>query len=131
MIINENGFNKIQINYSEDRASDGVLIKKSSMINIRTNDVKEAVQLYRQLQEKLGIEKNNRGQGKGKNENEKKAPLCPIHKTPMQLKSNRSNGNLFYGCVHWKPHGKGCNETLPYQPEKESVEVIDVEQVPF
>lgn len=135
MVINE--YNKIQINVTEDRDPEGKLLKKSMMLNIRTNDPEEAVNLYNDLKGKL----NGNGQKKElekvpvkarSQKTEERVPVCPSHKLPMLLKENRMKGNLFWGCERWLPHNKGCNVTLPYGVVKESKEeVIELEAIPF
>lgn len=143
MTINENGYNKIQINSVLDMDANGQIIKKSLMLNIRADDVKTACKLYEDLKKKIeGEEEKPEKKAKKKNQPEseetaeKETPLCPIHQVPMLLKQNKSNGNLFYGCPHWMPNRKGCNETMPYST-KEGKEIpvdgaqIAAESIPF
>lgn len=136
MIINENGYNKVQINTTIDRAPDGTVIRRTLMINLREETVEKCFELYSALQKKLESEEKpkkkdkKKGQSNSKETAENKAPLCPIHQVPMLLKQNKNNGNLFWGCPNWQPGGKGCNETMLYLSEKESEEdMIELEEI--
>ena len=46
-----NDFNRVQVNEVVERNSNNEVIKRSLMINIRANDVKEADELYRDLKQ--------------------------------------------------------------------------------
>lgn len=119
----ENNFHKIQINCSEDRTSDGVLIKTGSLINIQTNDVEEAVQLYRQLQERLGIEKRDNTCQTNKKSQEA-LPKCPKCQSPMILRQNGQKGTFFFGCVRYPL----CRGTKPHSEDimQNNLEVVEV-----
>jgi len=111
MIINENGYNKVQINYTEDRTADGQIIKKGLMINIRNETVEEAYRLYESLRERI------EGKVKSKNKKEKKSeiPACPKCNSPMILRQNSKKGNWFHGCTAFPL----CDGTRQYKIKKE------------
>ncbi len=96
MAVN-NEFNKLQINERIDKDASGNVVKRSVMINIRSNDIAEAEGLYRQLKAKLNgniIAKNGNNEAAGNAVNGD-APVCQCGK-PMMLRKGR-NGD-FYGC---------------------------------
>jgi len=125
MNINTNGdYNRVQINFTEDRTPSGQIMKQSLMLNIREDSVQKAYQLYKELKAK--IDQNGQQTLDGAEE-ETEMPLCPDCKIPMVLKQNSKNGNRFYSCPNWRPDRNGCNQTRPYLLEKEET----VEQIPF
>lgn len=96
-----NRFHKVQINATIDKDTDDNIIKKGLMINIRSNSIQEATQLYRQLQAQLN--------GNGK---EKTAPTCECGK-PMVIRQGQ-NGR-FYGCSNYPQ----CRHTQELNPASE------------
>lgn len=114
MIINENGYNKVQINSTEDRTADGTIIKKSLMLNIREDSVEKAFVLYRKLQEKI---ENREKQPKKIVKKEKKStiPNCPKCKSPMIIRTNRKTSEAFWSC----PSFPLCNGTRPMKKKAE------------
>ena len=110
-------FNRIQINESTDKDSNGNVLRRSLMINVRADSVKEADELYRDLKQVFN------GNSVTINDNEKnngKDPICPNCGSPMIFRRGR-NGN-FYGCSRYP----ACRTTR--QPDE--VEVIEDEE-PF
>ena len=79
---NNNEFNKVQINERVEKDVNGNVLRKSLMINIRSNEVSEAANLYRQLKEKLNGENNN-------------APACECGSQMLLRQGPKSK---FYGC---------------------------------
>jgi len=77
-----NEFNKVQINETIEKDSNGKVLRKSLMINIRSNDVSEAGELYCQLKGKLNGGNNN-------------VPTCECGQ-PMVLRKGPKGD--FYGC---------------------------------
>ena len=131
MTINESTYNKIQINTTTDMDANNQIIKKSVMLNIRADDVKTAHELYEELRGMIEGGENpkkkpkEKSQPKAEEAAEKETPNCPIHQTPMLLKHNKTNGNMFYGCPHWMPNRKGCNETIPYSMDEKEISLPD------
>ncbi len=134
----ENGFNKVQINFSQDKTADGKVIKQSLMINIREDSVQKAYALYQELLRKIenGEEKPKKKIKKEKDEVEKKlegieTPTCECG-SPMILRNGKFGA--FYSCASYPL----CRLTKPFASEekKKKIEfmpdqVFDVERVPF
>jgi hypothetical protein len=127
MIVNENSYNKVQVNETIEKASDGTLIKRSLMLNIRADSVEEATELYRELKKRLNS-KVETPKKKAKKE-EAKNPVCECG-APMVLRMN-GKGEKFWGCSAFPI----CRKTKPYQEQSRSVNVpcdedlIDVERI--
>lgn len=100
--------NKIHINYSAEKASDGSTIRESIMVNIHEEDVVTAVKLYQELRERLEA-----------NPEATKAikvqpfPECPVHKVKMLLRTKRTDNSAFFGCPFYA--SKGCQQTISHQ----------------
>jgi len=116
MVIN-NDYNKIQINEVVDKDANGQIIKQSLMLNIRCDDVDEALKLYRQLKAKFFS--NPVSENPGNKNNNSKTVICECGK-PMRLISGR-NGQ-FYGCTGFPE----CRKTKELK-ETEKVPVIEVD----
>jgi len=97
--------NKIQINENIETAPDGKIIKSSILINIRTDDTREAVKLYQELKESLN---NPTGITRSKME---EAPLCEECGSPMTLRHNGKKNSYFYGCSKFP----NCRFTVPQE----------------
>ena len=78
---NNNDFNKVQINETIEKDTTGKVKRTSLMINIRSNKIDEAEELYRQLTAKL-----NQGNS---------GPSCECG-SPMVLRQGKKGA--FYGC---------------------------------
>jgi len=99
--------NRIHINFSTDKASDGTIIRSSIMVNIYEQDVENAVKLYRDLKEQLG------GFHTSTNTTEViRFPECPDHKVKMLMRTRRSDGGIFFGCPMFV--NGGCKKTVQY-----------------
>lgn len=81
-MTNNNKFNKIQINATVEKNASGNVFRKSLMINIRSNKVEEAANLYRQLKEKLNGDNNN-------------VPTCKCGNLMVLRQGTKGQ---FYGC---------------------------------
>ena len=143
MEIKTNGdFNKIQINFSQDKTADGKIIKQSIMLNIREDSVQKAYRLYQELMRKIEGDKETVEKPKKKSKKEEKAkkepegietPTCECG-NPMVLKNGKFGA--FYSCSAYPI----CRLTRPFvtPEEKKRLEsmpadqdLIDVEEVPF
>jgi len=125
MLIN-NEFNKVQVNETVDKDGNGNVIRRTLMINIRSNDVDEADRLYCQLKAKLNSKAaagdKNKNAGDYENGN---VPTCQCGR-PMVLRQGRT-GLFFYGCSGYPQ----CRLTREYNGSdgKEADEVIQDIQV--
>ena len=125
MTINENGYNKIQINGTINQAADGTIISKSIMINVREEDLNKAYSLYSELERKI-----NGGaeilEGKAVGRNILRTPMCPNCDKPMILRTSKK-GEKFFGCSAFP----ACNGTRPYEEGRKvlSEEVLEVIEV--
>ena len=131
MIINENGYNKVQINSTLDMDATGRIIKRSLMLNIREDDVNTACKLYEDLKRKIEGEEPKKRVKKEKSEKNEKIPENPICEcgAPMILRMN-GRGEKFYGCGAFPI----CRKTRPYQEVKEmpaDQDLVDVKDIPF
>ena len=99
---------KVQINETIEKDANGKVSKTSLMINIRSNQVEEAEELYRQLQAKLN--------GGGN------APTCECG-SPMVLREGKKGP--FYGCVAFPQ----CRKTKDLNGGKETE--VSVEPKPI
>lgn len=113
--------NRIHINFSSERASDGTVIRSTIMVNIHEEEISTAVALYRELRSQL---ENSSIADSNKNETKVETftewPMCPSHHVKMLLRTKRSSGDMFYGCPLYS--SSGCKTTMPYPvPPKENV----------
>lgn len=70
--------NRIHINYSTDKASDGTVIRSSIMVNIYEQDVENAVKLYQEIREQIELVEKSMG-GPAKSKEVMAFPECPDH----------------------------------------------------
>jgi len=117
-----NDYNKIQINETIDKDPNGEVIKRSLMINIRANDVKEADELYRDLKQVFNgdyikVNHNEKKNGKG--------PICERCGAPMI--SRRGKNGPFWGCITYP----GCKFTKPINEIEEIPTIETSEDIPF
>ena len=117
-----NDYNKIQINETIDKDPNGEVIKRSLMINIRANDVKEADELYRDLKQvfngdSVKVNHNEKKNGKG--------PICERCGAPMI--SRRGKNGPFWGCITYP----GCKFTKPIDEIEEIPTIETPEDIPF
>lgn len=131
MEIKTNGdFNRVQINFSEDRTADGTVIKQSLMLNIREDSVQKAYALYAELKRKIeGKEEQPKKKFKQEKKEEKtEIPNCPKCKTPMIIRTNGKTGEPFWSCPQWPM----CNGTRPMKkkvdwiPADQDLAVVDI-----
>jgi len=107
MTINENSYNRVQINYTIRRNANDELIEKNTMINIRDDDPTEAMKLYKDLKSQLNgdlkasnAENANPADGKEANslfsEDDQSCPECGA-----ELKLRQGKNGSFYGCTNY------------------------------
>lgn len=123
MVIN-NEFNKIQINETLDRDSNGNTLRRSMMINIRANSVEEADKLYRQLKAKLNSKAVDRKDGENRpagNTGNGKTTICQCGKA-MILKQGRRGP--FYSCSGYPQ----CRITKDWSDGSDEV-VVNVDEI--
>jgi len=133
----ENGYNKIQINFTQDKTADGKIIKEGIMINIREDSVQKAYTLYQDLLQKIKgrtgkpkkVEKEKDEKVKDEVKKEPEGIEMPICKcgSPMILRNGKWGS--FYSCSTYPL----CRLTKPY-PEKKVEEIPcdqDLIDVPF
>lgn len=102
--------NRIHINYSTDKASDGTVIRSSIMVNIYEQDVENAVKLYREIKEQIELVEKSGNQQVPK---EVMAfPECPDHRVKMLMRTRRQDGGIFFGCPMYG--NSGCSKTVQY-----------------
>jgi len=141
MKLETNGdFNRVQINYSQDQAFDGRVIKQSIMLNIREDSVQKAYRLYQELMRKIEGGKETVEKPKKKSKKEEKAkkepegietPTCECG-NPMVLKNGKWGS--FWSCSTYPL----CRLTKPFvtPEEKKRLESVPadqdlMEEVPF
>jgi len=122
MVIN-NDFNKVQVNRTLDRDAQGNVIRQSLMVNIRTDNVKEAVTLYQELKDRLNG--NVASAQITNNKTNESIPLCKNCGKQMIIRKNKK-GESFWGCSGYP----NCKFTLPYNVNANKQE-IQVEEIPF
>lgn len=137
-------YNKIQINYSQDKTADGKTIKQSLMLNIRAEEVGEAFTLYQELMNKIDGKDNpakeinqdkedgpKRKTGKESAKKESsgvKTPTCECG-APMILRNGKWGS--FWSCSSYPI----CRLTKKFQ-DKKALEMpcdqdIDMESMAF
>ena len=122
MNLSTNEWNKVQINFSEDRTASGEIIRQSTLLNIRTNTVREALQLYKELKAKIEG-KEEKPKRKIEEVKESKVPECPRCGSLMILRRNSKKGNWFYGCTAFPL----CDGTRQQKVKKEVEDLIIIE----
>lgn len=110
---------KIHINYSVDKGSDGTIIRSSMLINIKERDVSSAVALFEDLQRQLEgrieeLAPKDNGENTYQQDDKKSStiPSCPQHDIKMLLRSRRDTGALFFSCPRYEQ--EGCRKTAQY-----------------
>jgi len=132
MEIKTNGdFNKIQINFSQDKTADGKIIKEGILVSIREDSVKDAFELYKELIGKLeGKEEKPKKKIKKDKAEEKpegvETPTCDCG-SPMILRDGKWGS--FWSCSTYPL----CRLTKPYQDKKAEKVPCDEDlvEVPF
>jgi len=129
---------KVQLSFNCRTTGERVL-ERSTLVNIRTDSVDEATELYRELMAKLGKDaiiseheqlpqiptrvpvrlpepgfRNEPVRVNQSNDSEQ-PPLCPRCEIPMTLRVVKKPGKYlntrFYGCRNWARNG--CLERIP------------------
>jgi len=130
MEIKTNGdFNKIQINFSQDKTADGKIIKEGILVSIREDSVKDAFELYKELIGKLeGKEEKPKKKSKKDKTEEKpegvETPTCDCGNL-MILKNGKWGS--FWSCSSYPL----CRLTKPYQKAEKVPCDEDLVEVPF
>lgn len=118
---------KLQINQSVDSDSNGNIVRRSLMVNIRCDDVDEAYTLYQQLKAKLNSKQVDRKNDQNKpsgNVVNNNAPICQCG-LPMVLRQGRT-GRFFYGCSDYP----SCRMTRDFGgPDEVDVDEANVEYI--
>jgi len=131
-------FNKIQINYSQDKTADNKIIKQGILVSIREDSVEKAYRLFQDLMRKIegkSEEKPKKRIKKEKEESNRKpegieTPTCECGH-PMILKSGRWGS--FWSCSTYPL----CRLTKPFvsEEEKKRLESVPCDQdlidIPF
>jgi ssDNA-binding Zn-finger/Zn-ribbon topoisomerase 1 len=94
-------YNKVQINYTTRKDSDDNVVDRNVMINIRTDSVDEAYQLYSSLRQKLNgqLDTDSAEQIKTSNQPESKK-ICPECGRNL-VRRKAKNGDVFLGCQNY------------------------------
>lgn len=127
MEIKTNGdYNRVQINFSQDKAADGQVIRQSVMVNVREDSVQRAYELYRELLQKIEGETEKSRKKDGKKKEDIGNPTCKCG-NPMILRNGKSG--MFYGCSAYPI----CRGTRPYKAQAElpADEDLVVADLPF
>ncbi|OGZ66457.1 MAG: hypothetical protein A3C50_00135 [Candidatus Staskawiczbacteria bacterium RIFCSPHIGHO2_02_FULL_43_16] len=103
--------NRVHVNYSVDRASDGTIIRSSIMVNLYEESVEGAVKLYREIKEQIEVVEKSMG-GQVNPKEVMAFPECPDHKVKMLMRTRRADAGIFFGCPHFG--SSGCSKTLQY-----------------
>jgi len=117
--------NKIQINRTLDKDIQGNVIRQSLMVNIRTDNVEEAINLYKELKDRLN---GNITSTKTTNEETNgNIPICSTCGKQMILRKNKKGEN-FWGCDFPR-----CRQTLPYETNstKQEIPTTQANEMPF
>jgi len=100
--------NRIHINFSMEKASDGSIIRSTILVNLYENDIDSAIELYQELKKRL---KDHDIAERSGNEQVGSFPFCPEHHCKMILRTRRDGTGYFFGCPMYN---QGCKKTLPY-----------------
>lgn len=110
-------YNKLQINYQLRRDGGNDVIEKSTMVNIRCDNVAEAIELYQEMKKRLNgdlkddvkkDEKETEYEPFKTEESDNDTPKCSNCGSKMVLR-HAKNGDSFYGCRAYPR----CKFTLP------------------
>jgi len=124
-MVVSNDYNKIQINKTIDKNTQGEITHQSIMLNIRAESTEEAVMLYNELKSKLN---GNITPAKiTQEETNANNHVCDKCGKPMKIRTSKK-GETFLGCSGYP----NCRFTLPYADNTNAKqEVIQVEEIPF
>ena len=121
-----NSDNRIHINFSMERASDGSIIRSTILANIYESELQSAVELYRELKKQL---EDNPGIPLGQTSHQEEiidSPTCPIHKCKMVLRTRRDGTGFFWGCPMYN---QGCKKTAQYPITQETRVIMPSVQI--
>jgi hypothetical protein len=94
----ENNIHKAQINFTVRRDKDNNVIDKNVMINVRTNEVSEAVSVYNSLRKQLNGELDFNPAEQAEINQTESGKTCPnCGRTLVRRKAK--NGDTFLGCI--------------------------------
>ena len=137
MTINENGYNKLQINESTEWIN-GSVVRRNILLNVRSDDIEEITRLYQQLKEKIDVEKVNvdikskTANIEKQNEKEqiKSKDVCPECGSPLIEKSGISSKTgkpyNFVGCSAF-PQCNYIKNSYPNSRNRKTKEKIPAE----
>lgn len=112
---------KIQINENVERDADGRITRSSQLLNVRGENLDEAVGLYGQLKKKLpSDESDGNKQERLTGAEGPEAPICDCG-APMVMRQNARKKTLFWGCSRYPK----CHKSLEY------VGFETAEKIPF
>ena len=110
--------NNIKINFVEEKANNGVIVRSVLMLNVEERDVNSCVVLYKELRRQL--EENSGVITKNKTEI-LNCPVCPDCKAQMILRTKKATGDFFWGCSRFS---QGCKKTMPFLTnQKENIKI--------
>ncbi len=115
---------KIQINENTERDADGRITRSSQLLNVRGEDLDEAVAMYGQLKKKLpsdALDGNKQERLMATGTEGPETPICNRCQAPMVMRQNAKKHTLFWGCSRFPK----CRETIEY------VGFETAEKVPF
>ena len=124
-MVVSNDYNKIQINKTIDKNTQGEITHQSVMLNIRAESTEEAVTLYKELTDRLNgnITPAKVIQKEINAENH----VCDKCGKPMKIRTSKK-GETFWGCSGYP----NCRFTLPCANNSDTKqEVIQIEEIPF
>lgn len=134
MEIKTNGdFNKIQINFSQDKTADNKIIKQGFLISIREDSVQKAYELYQELMRRIeGKKEEPKKKAKKEKDEVKKEPKgieTPTCECGNLMVLKNGKWGSFWSCSAYPL----CRLTKPYQDKKfEKVPCDeDLAEVPF
>jgi hypothetical protein len=104
----ENGYNPIQLNETVEKAENGTILRTSLMLNIRSENVEEAVKLYTELKDRLSDELDGKKEER-RTGLEVETPTCECG-APMIMRQNARKHSLFWGCSRFPK----CRKTMEY-----------------
>jgi len=128
MIINENGYNKTQLNSTVNLSPDGKVLSKSLMLNIRGETPEEVWKAYQELKGLIDSvnEKSEKKSGKNPGNKKRSADNCSqcggllIEKQGISKKTGQPYH--FFGCGNFP----NCNFTKQIDEQ-----IVDMNETPF
>lgn len=143
MTINENGYNKVQLNETINQTADGRIVSRSIMINVREESAEKAWDIFSELKKKVEDKpekkvKNSPGKEKKEKKGEQKKDnpgICQKCGAPLLEKQGLSSKNgkpyHFFSCSAWPI----CSYSEPFLPKEEKKRLekmpCDEDLIPF